>query len=99
MSGKKWTALYWLVMGLLITYVLVLQYEKVNAPIELQERVQSQGELPLDIPVLLFFVREDGTVYAESAVRTDYAGILPYSTTSNKVPYIQFSGYHSWELF
>lgn len=54
------------------------------------------GELPVGVPVMLYWVGPDGRVTGESAVRTDFAGVLPYSTTTDRVAYFQFSGWTSW---
>lgn len=55
-----------------------------------------QGELPYNVPVMLYKVLPDGRVTAESALRTDYAGVLPFSTTAHKVPFDQIKSWDYW---
>jgi hypothetical protein len=58
--------------------------------------IVRQGELPYNIPVIVYMIREDGTIDGESAVRTDYAGVLPYSTTGHKVPFDKLERWDYW---
>jgi hypothetical protein len=58
--------------------------------------VVRQGELPYNTPVMVYTLRDDGTITGESAVRTNYAGVLPFSTTGHKVPYDRLEGYDYW---
>jgi hypothetical protein len=55
-----------------------------------------QGELPYNTPVIVYTIREDGTIDGESAVRTDYAGVLPFSTTGHSVPFDKLEGWNYW---
>lgn len=56
----------------------------------------STGQPPVGVPVLVFWTRDDGTVYAESAIKTDYAGVLPFSVSNKAVPYDQLEGFEYW---
>ena len=58
--------------------------------------VYRRGELPTGIPVLLYWMESDGTITATSALRTDYAGVLPFSTTHHAVPISPMSGWFAW---
>ena len=54
------------------------------------------GEPPVGVPVLLFWIEDNGTVYASSAMKTDYAGILPFSTTASAVPLEVYADFNYW---
>lgn len=89
MSGKRFTILYWLIILGLIAYIIAIQPSKR----EIQTEGMIQGEPAKNQPVILWWLREDGTLTAESAVRTDYAGILPHSLTDSPVPYMVYADY------
>lgn len=55
-----------------------------------------EGELPVGIPVMLYWYEDDGTISGASAVRTDYAGVFPHSTTMNAVPYTEYKDWDFW---
>ena len=56
----------------------------------------STGQPPVGVPILLFWIEENGTVYAASAMKTDYAGILPFSTTASAVPFEVYADFDYW---
>ena len=87
MACKRWTIIYWVIILSLIIYLIAIQPSK---KIELG---LIMGEPPKNTPVMLYWVRDDGTITAESAIRTDYAGILPHSTTGHRVPYQVYTDY------
>jgi hypothetical protein len=55
-----------------------------------------EGELPVGIPVMLYWYEADGTISGASAVRTDFGGVLPHSTTMSAVPYIKYTKWDFW---
>jgi hypothetical protein len=55
-----------------------------------------RGELPTGIPVIVYWIEDDGRITAESAIRTDYAGVVPFSTTGRPVRFDQMDGWFSW---
>jgi hypothetical protein len=67
---------------------------KINGQGQAMQR--GTGEPPVGLPVMLYWVRDDGTLYAESAVKTDYAGIYPHSLTERPVPYQKYSDFDYW---
>jgi len=66
-------------------------------PSEPRGQALMQGEPPFNTPVLLYWVRQDGTIYAESALKTDYAGLLPFSVKAQAVPFEVYGGWDYWE--
>jgi hypothetical protein len=58
--------------------------------------IVRQGDLPYNIPVMVYTIREDGTIDGESVLRTDYAGVLPYSTTGQRVPFDKLEKWDYW---
>ena len=54
------------------------------------------GEIPVGQPVMLFWREDDGRYTGESAIRTDYAGTIPYTKMNVPVPYIQLEGWSAW---
>jgi hypothetical protein len=54
------------------------------------------GNPPVGIPVMLYWIEDNQTITAASAVCTDYAGILPFSLDNSPVPYIQYTDYGFW---
>jgi hypothetical protein len=52
--------------------------------------------LPYNTPVIVYTIRDNGTIDGESAVRTDYAGVLPFSTTGHSVPFDKLEGWDYW---
>ena len=52
--------------------------------------------LPVDTPLMLYWIGTDGTVSGTSAQRTEYSGVLPYSTNGSRVPFFQFKDYDLW---
>lgn len=89
MSGKRLTLLYWIIILGLITYMVAIQ----PAKREMETVGIIPGEPDKNQPVILWWIREDGTLTAESAVRTDYAGLLPHSLTGAAVPYMVYADY------
>jgi hypothetical protein len=49
-----------------------------------------------DGPVMLWFFNNDGTIRGESAIATDYAGVLPFSVTARAVPMQRYDGWLFW---
>jgi len=70
--------------------------QKAAGPIQDPVAVCHKGELPVGVPVMVYWVNTDGCVRAESAIRTDFAGVLPYSVTADAVPYLELSGWDYW---
>ena len=58
--------------------------------------IVRQGELPYNVPVMVYTIRDDGTISGESALRTDYAGVLPFSTTGKAVDLYGIGDYDYW---
>lgn len=56
----------------------------------------KSGDLPIGTPILLYFIADDGTIYSESAIKTDYAGVLPYSFNGSSVDSTPITGYFCW---
>jgi len=84
----RWVFIYWAIILGLIVYMVLIQPSK-RIPLD----AIIPGEPATGRPVLLWWMREDGTLTAESALLTDYSGLLPYSLTGSPVPYIVYSGY------
>lgn len=55
-----------------------------------------EGEIPVGMPVMLYWYESDGTISGASAVRTDYAGVFPHSTTMQSVPYTEYKDWDFW---
>lgn len=88
-SYSRWVFIYWVIILGLIAYIIAIQPSKRD----IQTEGMIQGEPAKNQPVILWWLREDGTLTAESAVRTDYAGILPHSLTGSSVPFLQYADY------
>ncbi len=54
------------------------------------------GNLPVGVPVMLYWIEDNQTITAASAICTNYAGILPFSLDNSPVPYIQYTDYSFW---
>lgn len=57
------------------------------------------GDVPIGVPVVLFWVNDDGVVTGTSAIKTDYAGVFPYSTTGHAVPYMNLESWSYWTYY
>lgn len=67
-----------------------------NAEFVVIRPVLHTGTPPVATPVILFWVRPDGTVHSESAEYFDGIGMLPFSTTGSAVPYDIMRDWTAW---
>lgn len=72
-------------------------YQLVDSPEPTVIRpVLHTGTPPVATPVLLHWIRPDGTVHSESAEYFEGIGMLPFSTTGSAVPYDIMQGWAAW---
>jgi hypothetical protein len=81
-----------IILSLAITFDIGLAKGKAEAI----RPIVRQGELPYNTPVIVYTIREDGTIDGESAIRIDYTEVLPYSTTGHSIPFDRFEGWDYW---
>jgi len=56
------------------------------------------GQPPVGAAVMLFWIDKDGSFHGESAMATDYAGVLPFSLDNSPVSAEPYSGWFCWSL-
>jgi len=86
------------IVAVSVLWVVAYETGRVSGASDTAESMAAtrSGQLPVGVPVLLYWTRDDGTIRAESAMKTDYAGVLPFSVSGKAVPYEQYSGYDYW---
>ena len=94
-SSQYGIVLLAMIMGALIgfTSAAVMATQRIDPH---QSPAYKRGELPTGVPVLVYWMEDNGTITATSAIRTDYAGVLPFSTTHHAVPLEPMDGWFAW---
>ena len=94
-SSQYGIVLLAMVMGALIGFAsaAVMATQRIDPH---QSPAYKRGELPTGVPVLVYWMEDDGTITAASALRTDYAGVLQFSTTGHAVPLQPLEGWFAW---
>ena len=57
-----------------------------------------QGDVPIGKPVMVYWLADDGVLYGQSAIKTDYAGVLSFSVKAKSTAYRRISEWDYWSL-
>lgn len=94
-SGVCFALMFFLVFAML-WFAMGKSYGFTEGKAEALRPIIRQGELPYNVPVMVYTINPDGTIAGESAIRTDYAGVLPFSTTGKAVDLYGIGEYDYW---
>jgi hypothetical protein len=98
--SKQYSALVsftcFVAMAIILSWAIAYHLGRASVDTVETLEVYRRGELPMGVPVLVYWMESDGTITAASALRTDYAGVLPFSTTGRSVPFDPMDGWFAW---
>lgn len=83
-------------MAIILSWAIFYQLGRASVETVETLEVYRRGEIPFGVPVLVYWMESNGTITARSALRTDYAGVLPFSTTHLAVPLEPMAGWFAW---
>ena len=70
--------------------------DRMAAPVVRQSVMQ--GDVPMGEPVMVYWEADDGVIYGQSVIKTDYAGVLSFSVKAKATAYRRIDSWDYWTL-